>query len=75
MYGGLIQLPYILASVVGGCSQNPVLLVEAAPQLRWAVFRDGVGVSKQVLNPQFWHHTQSSSLPVVLSTRSYPTHA
>ena len=48
VYGGLIQLPYILASVVGGCSQNPVLLVAAAPQLRWAVFRDGVWGSKQV---------------------------
>ena len=36
--------------------------------------RRGLGF-KASLNPQFWHHTQSSSLPVVLSTRSYPTHA
>ena len=69
MYGGLIQLPYILASVVGWVLPKPRLVGcgYAATQVGSLSIR-GLGF-KASLNPQFWHHTQSSSLPVVLSTR------
>ena len=66
MVAGLIQLPTMIASVVGvRGTKTPSRCDVAAPRHRWAVSsRRGAGFKNEVLKPRsFWHHTHLLSCP------------